>query len=79
MPFVFVSAAEAGWQEDPPFTPGFLRDYLIAKRAVERKLLDMGAAGVMPRSGAMLRSCMPRSIGLIPSAVVVQASCGRSS
>ena len=30
-PFVFVSAAEAGWDPDPPFVPPFLTDYLIAK------------------------------------------------
>ncbi|CAN0369998.1 unnamed protein product [Hapterophycus canaliculatus] len=37
-PFVFISAAEAKWGFDSIFegTPvGFLRDYLVAKRAVE--------------------------------------------
>lgn len=37
-PFVFVSAAEAGWTFESPVQ--FLEKYLIAKRAVEKKLLD---------------------------------------
>lgn len=57
MPFLFVSAAEAGWTQDPPFTPGFLSDYLIAKRAVENKLLGMGTAGVISNTdGPMITS-----------------------
>mmetsp|Transcript_30051 Transcript_30051/g.36491 ORF Transcript_30051/g.36491 Transcript_30051/m.36491 type:complete len:370 (+) Transcript_30051:263-1372(+) len=40
LPLVFVSAAEAGWDPDPPFTPPFLTKYLIAKRAVEAELMD---------------------------------------
>lgn len=38
IPFVFVSAAEAGWTFKAPVE--FLERYLIAKRAVESKLLD---------------------------------------
>uniref|UniRef100_A0A7S0QX38 NAD-dependent epimerase/dehydratase domain-containing protein n=1 Tax=Pyramimonas obovata TaxID=1411642 RepID=A0A7S0QX38_9CHLO len=37
-PFVFVSAAEAGWTQDPPVP--FLVSYLKAKRAVEDELLN---------------------------------------
>ena len=36
-PFIFVSAAEAGWTIQSPV--GFLERYLVAKRAVERKLM----------------------------------------
>merc|ERR1711879_942585 len=46
MPLVFVSAAEAGWP-DVAFgdkvesaTPKWLKKYLVAKRAVERRLLE---------------------------------------
>lgn len=46
-PFAFVSAAEAGWPEMPGgsfiennLAPDFLRRYLIAKRAVEERLLS---------------------------------------
>jgi len=43
-PFVFVSAAEAGWTDlwgkDPAITPTFLKNYLKAKRAVENKLIN---------------------------------------
>jgi nucleoside-diphosphate-sugar epimerase len=38
VPFVFVSAAEAGWTFDAPFN--WLQRYLTAKRAVEGKLLE---------------------------------------
>lgn len=39
VPFAFVSAAEAGWQENSnPLVPEWLEDYLRAKRAVERAL-----------------------------------------
>jgi nucleoside-diphosphate-sugar epimerase len=37
-PFVFVSAAEAGWTQDPPVS--FLVSYLTAKRAVEEQLMS---------------------------------------
>lgn len=37
-PFVFISAAEAGWTFKAPVA--FLEKYLVAKRAVESKLLS---------------------------------------
>lgn len=39
-PFVFISAAEAGWNFPAPV--GWLEKYLTAKRAVESKLLSSG-------------------------------------
>lgn len=44
-PLVFVSAAEAAWPADAPLVPPFLAQYLTAKRAVERYLLDAHQAG----------------------------------
>eukprot|EP00873_Tetraselmis_striata_P039394 jgi/Tetstr1/459658/TSEL_005014.t1 len=48
-PFVFVSAAEAGWTEtlggDPFFAPAFLRRYLAAKRKVEAALQEYAEQG----------------------------------
>lgn len=44
--FVFISAAEAGWPEDTPLLPPFLRDYLAAKRAVEAHMQGLANAGV---------------------------------
>ncbi|KAK3276243.1 hypothetical protein CYMTET_15673 [Cymbomonas tetramitiformis] len=44
-PFVFVSAAEAGWSWKAPVA--WLEEYLIAKRAVEAELLDNGAKGAL--------------------------------
>ena len=44
-PFCFVSAAEAGWNPNPPFLPEFLVEYLIAKRAVEARLQELGREG----------------------------------
>jgi nucleoside-diphosphate-sugar epimerase len=48
LPFCFTSAAEAGWPDMPGgkqveqfLAPGWLRRYLSAKRAVEKRLLDM--------------------------------------
>ena len=38
LPFIFVSAAEAGWTWPSPVT--FLERYLVAKRAVESRLLN---------------------------------------
>jgi len=45
-PFIFISAAEAGWPDVPGgpqienlLAPGWLRRYMMAKRAVETKLL----------------------------------------
>lgn len=32
--FVFISAAEAGWTQDPPLCPPFLSEYLVAKVCV---------------------------------------------
>ena len=43
--FVFISAAEAGWPEDTPLLPPFLKDYLTAKRAVETHLQDLAESG----------------------------------
>lgn len=45
--FIFVSAAEAGWPEDAPLLPSFLREYLAAKRSVEAHLRGLAAAGVL--------------------------------
>ena len=47
-PFVFVSAAEARWDFRAPVD--WLEDYLVAKRAVERKLEDMNAAKALRAS-----------------------------
>lgn len=51
-PFLFASAAEAGWPDvrGGPFVertlaPGWLRRYLAAKRAVEARLDEAGTAG----------------------------------
>lgn len=48
LPFCFTSAAEAGWpdmrggkQIEQYLAPGWLRRYLAAKRAVEKRLLEM--------------------------------------
>jgi nucleoside-diphosphate-sugar epimerase len=48
LPFCFTSAAEAGWPNMPGgpqiekyLAPEWLRRYLVAKRVVEKKLLDM--------------------------------------
>lgn len=48
LPFCFTSAAEAGWpdmaggpQIEQYLAPEWLRRYLVAKRVVEKKLLDM--------------------------------------
>lgn len=48
VPFVFVSAAEAGWTFKAPVS--WVERYLIAKRAVEAKLLggDAAADGLRP-------------------------------
>ena len=40
VPFVFISAAEAGWKFRAPVN--FLERYLQAKRSVENKLLSSG-------------------------------------
>jgi nucleoside-diphosphate-sugar epimerase len=45
-PFVFVSAAEAGWTLPAPI--GWLEKYLVAKRAVEKKLLESAVVGIRP-------------------------------
>lgn len=45
-PFVFVSAAEAAWPADLPLLPPFLKNYLEAKRNVEKHLAQLTAAGV---------------------------------
>jgi len=58
LPFVFTSAAEAGWPKvrggsfvERTLAPEWLRRYLAAKRAVEARLLDGGGGG----DGARLR------------------------
>lgn len=47
LPFIFTSAAEAGWPDvkggsfvEANLAPGWLRRYLVAKRAVESRLMD---------------------------------------
>uniref|UniRef100_A0A7S4JXS3 Thioester reductase (TE) domain-containing protein n=1 Tax=Odontella aurita TaxID=265563 RepID=A0A7S4JXS3_9STRA len=52
LPFVFLSAAEAGWPDVPGgkfvenyLAPGWMRRYLSAKRAVEGKLEEVRQAG----------------------------------
>jgi nucleoside-diphosphate-sugar epimerase len=55
-PFVFVSCAEAGWPEVPTFglpvekylAPDFLKRYLLAKRAVEKKLMEESQPTLRP-------------------------------
>jgi len=44
-PMCFISAAEAGWTSDPFILPDFLKNYLVAKRAVEARLQEMGDRG----------------------------------
>lgn len=41
IPFVFISAAEAGWSRPAPI--GWLERYLVSKRVVETRLLSYGA------------------------------------
>ena len=55
IPFVFISAAEAGWPEMPGgsfieqnLAPDWLRRYLTAKRAVEDKLMSVDATRIRP-------------------------------
>jgi len=55
IPFVFISAAEAGWPEMPGgsfveknLAPDWLRRYLTAKRAVEDKLMSIDATLIRP-------------------------------
>jgi len=62
LPFVFSSAAEAGWQEfrggqfvENRLTPGWMKRYLEAKRAVESRLMDAG------RSPGLIRPIIFRS------------------
>ena len=52
-PFVFVSAAEARWDFTAPFD--WLEEYLVAKRAVERRLTTLNEDNKLP--GCDLRSC----------------------
>ena len=59
IPFVFLSAAEAGWPDvaggrfvENNLTPGFMKRYLAAKRSVENRLLDRSRS---PSSGPLLR------------------------
>ena len=62
LPFVFSSAAEAGWAEqragqfvESRLTPGWMKRYLGAKRAVESRLIDAG------RSPGLIRPIIFRS------------------
>ena len=62
LPFVFSSAAEAGWAEqragqfvESRLTPGWMKRYLEAKRAVESRLIDAG------RSPGLIRPIIFRS------------------
>jgi nucleoside-diphosphate-sugar epimerase len=62
LPFVFSSAAEAGWAEqragqfmESRLTPGWMKRYLEAKRAVESRLIDAG------RSPGLIRPVIFRS------------------
>ena len=55
MPFVFISAAEAGWPDMPGgsfvekyLAPEWLRRYLDAKRTVEQRLMSTDAAVIRP-------------------------------
>ena len=67
-PFVFTSAAEAGWPDVPGgpqieefLAPEWLRRYLVAKRAVEEKLLRNEQQGNQePPSSLRLRPIIPR-------------------
>lgn len=62
LPFVFSSAAEAGWAEqragqfvESRLTPGWMKRYLEAKRSVESRLIDAG------RSPGLIRPIIFRS------------------
>lgn len=62
LPFVFSSAAEAGWAEqragqfvESRLTPGWMKRYLEAKRLVESRLIDAG------RSPGLIRPIIFRS------------------
>jgi hypothetical protein len=46
-PFVFISVAEAGWPQDAPLLPPFLREYLHGKRNVEAHLKALAADGAL--------------------------------
>jgi nucleoside-diphosphate-sugar epimerase len=71
-PFVFISAAEAGWPDVPGgpqieqfLAPEWLRRYLTAKRAVEARLLETQAKGqlrpVIPRPSLVYSLDRPSS------------------
>eukprot|EP00192_Tetraselmis_astigmatica_P013955 CAMPEP_0117664794 /NCGR_PEP_ID=MMETSP0804-20121206/9431_1 /TAXON_ID=1074897 /ORGANISM="Tetraselmis astigmatica, Strain CCMP880" /LENGTH=312 /DNA_ID=CAMNT_0005472093 /DNA_START=607 /DNA_END=1545 /DNA_ORIENTATION=+ len=74
-PFVFVSAAEAGWTEslggDPLFTPDFLQRYLKAKRDVEKALLEYATEGAL--RPVILRPSLVFSKERLPSLPAVGA------
>ena len=55
VPFVFISASEAGWSTSLPFAPtveralpDFLQRYLKSKRAVEHKMLEPASFKIRP-------------------------------
>ena len=61
IPFVFVSAAEAGWTFKAPVD--FLERYLIAKRAVEKKITDSNKLkGVILRPSLIWTPDRPQAV-----------------
>ena len=61
IPFVFVSAAEAGWTFKAPID--FLERYLIAKRAVEKKITDSNKLkGVILRPSLIWTPDRPQAV-----------------
>ena len=67
LPFVFVSAAEAGWTFEAPVP--FLERYLIAKRAVEAELLTPADAMASAARSALDDSLLLRGVVLRPSLI----------
>ena len=59
-PFVFISAAEAGWTFKTPID--FLERYLIAKRAVESRLLDSALRPVIFRPSIIWTKERPQGL-----------------
>jgi len=72
--FVFISAAEAGWTQDPPLCPPFLSEYLVAKRAVESELLDKYGVSKTLRPVIMRPSLIytPRKWASLPAVAAFQ-------
>ena len=71
IPFVFVSAAEAGWTRPAPI--GWLERYLAAKRSVERRLLSGEACSLRPvilRPGLVYDPTKPADVAKVAGSFV---------